>query len=142
MTARIVALLTLNCLVAAEQKDPAKDEIEKLQGDWMMVSSETSGKKAPDNIVKISSVSIKGDQWLAKLGGRETKFTIKVDPTKSPRTIDFTGPSSTGEVTSPGVYKLEGDSLTVCIAGRGKDRPKEFKSEDGSMLLVYKRAGK
>ena len=67
----------------------------------------------------------------------------KLDPGKSPAHLDFTyedGPAK--GTTLKGVYKFEGDTLTVCFGGFGKDRPTEFASKAGSgtILIVQKRA--
>ena len=42
------------------------------------------------------------------------------------------------------IWKLEGDTLTVCTAEPGKERPKEFKGAEGTghTLLVFQRAKK
>jgi len=45
--------------------------------------------------------------------------------------------------TWKGIYKLDGDTLTFCRPqASGGERPKEFKSTPGVVLIVYKRAGK
>jgi len=32
----------------------------------------------------------------------------------------------------PGIYKLEGDVLTICTASPGQPRPEQFKADKGS----------
>jgi uncharacterized protein (TIGR03067 family) len=114
-------------------------ELEKLQGDWTMVSRELNGRKIPDEVA-INKLTIKGDQWILTPGATAS---IKIDGSKDPKWIDLTFPRGTG-TASPGIYKLEGDTLTICrvLAGKG-ERPKDFKSpEAGGNLVVYKRVGK
>ena len=43
-----------------------------------------------------------------------------------------------------GIYELKGDTLRICGAGQGGERPKEFKSDEGSdaMLLTFRREKK
>jgi uncharacterized protein (TIGR03067 family) len=56
-----------------------------------------------------------------------------LDPTAEPKTIDVIpdGGQHRGEHI-PGIYTLEGDVLTICMAKPGQPRPKEFKAEKGS----------
>ena len=43
--------------------------------------------------------------------------------------------------TMTGIYEIKGDTMRVCFAGGGKDRPTEFRTKEGSMemLVTYKR---
>ena len=63
------------------------------------------------------------------------RYTL--DPEKKPKQIDWVGIKGrhVGDKIQ-GIYKLEGDILTICHAG--KDRPTEFKSEaDSGRRLVF-----
>ena len=89
-------------------------------------------------------LAIKGEKatFLDKDKERGTG-SMKIDPSKSPAHIDFTyedGPAK--GTTLKGIYKIEGDTLTICYGGLGKDRPTEFASKAGSgtILVVQKRA--
>jgi uncharacterized protein (TIGR03067 family) len=124
--------LTAALLVAA-------DTPEKLQGDWTLVSLETGdGQKLSDG-----KLTIKGDKYEAKVGEFVVKATIKVDPGKTPKAIDFTyseGPNQ-GE-TIKGVYSLDGDKFTFYRPLQaGEERPTKIPSEPGPgmLLVVYKR---
>jgi hypothetical protein len=43
-----------------------------------------------------------------------------------------------------GIYKLDGDTLTICLEARGNERPTEFATKEGSVanLIVLKRVQK
>jgi uncharacterized protein (TIGR03067 family) len=58
---------------------------------------------------------------------------IELDPSRDPKAIDVIpdGGKDRGERVL-GIYKLEGDRLTICMAAPGKPRPKEFKADKGS----------
>ena len=70
------------------------------------------------------------------------KGTVKIDAAKG--TIDFTpddGPAK-GK-TLVGLYKVDGDVLTLCFTGTGGERPKEFKTADrNTVLATYERKKK
>ena len=128
---------------ASAQKEGAdKKELEKFQGKWATASVTADGE-AEDEI-KDRFLAIKGDKatFLDKDKERGTG-SMKLDPGKSPAHLDFTyedGPAK--GTTLKGIYKFEGDTLTVCYGGFGKDRPTEFASKAGSgtILIVQKRA--
>src|SRR5262249_5711830 len=141
MSPRFLVLSAAVVLVAAGQpaKEDVKKELDKLQGEWKMVSLEQRGKKAPDEEVKAYTLTIKGDQWIVSVQDREGRgMTIKIDPSKNPKTIDLTQKLGEKEVVSQGIYKLEGDTLTLCRTQGKQERPKEFKTtEDGGILVVW-----
>ena len=67
----------------------------------------------------------------------------KIDPSKNPKTIDFTIKAGDTEGVSRGIYKLEGDTLTLCRTVGDIERPKEFKTTaEAGFLVVWKRAKK
>jgi uncharacterized protein (TIGR03067 family) len=142
-----VLLFCFTCLLfAAEPRgnDADKKELDKLQGDWTMVSMEFRGKKASDEEVKNYKLTIKDDQWTVTVNGRDNKATIKIDPSKDPKTIDLTFTINDVISLSRGIYKLDGDTLSVCRNMGDNERPKEFKTseEAGGGLVVWKRASK
>ena len=98
------------------------------------------GKVTPEDVVKKVRVVIKGGKHSVYFGdevaAKEIPFTV--DPTKNPKTTVDTLPDAK-EIK--GIYKLDGDTLTSCVAEAGKDRPSEFASKPGSghTLRVFKR---
>lgn len=145
-----VALL----LVAADPpaKDGAKGDRDKLQGEWVLVSMDLPPrvKKLGEEKIKRSGLVVKDDKWQMITDGRPAaKVPFTIDPTKDPKEIDFKvtiGPGvkikGGNEFTLKGIYKLDGDTLTLCRTVLGTDdRPKEFKAGE-VLYAVYKRKGK
>jgi len=142
MFVRVVLPFAVVLLIAAG--GPAQDtkkELEKLQGEWTMVSMETKGMKAGDKVVKQYKLTIKGDQWTVTTLKGGARATFKIDPSKNPKTIDLTFELNKKGTPSRGIYKLEGDTLILCRAAGDRERPKEFKTtEEAGILVVWKRA--
>ena len=71
--------------------------------------------------------------------------TQKLDPSKSPKTIDVTVTEGLNKgAVMLGIYEINGDTLKVCFDPEGKKRPTEFKSASGSadFVNVHKRVKK
>lgn len=113
--------------------------VKELEGTYKVTALEKGGKPAPKELADSLKVTIKGEEFLIKVGDEEKKAKFKVDSTKTPNTIDIT-PSEGPEKgkTFPGILKIEKGEVTVVFTEKG-DRPKEFKSEGDVMLLKMKK---
>jgi uncharacterized protein (TIGR03067 family) len=119
----------------------AQGDQAKLQGTWkpvkfMIGTSEHNPSK--------KMAAFKDDMMDFYPIADELKY--KLDPSKSPKEIDLipqSGPDK-GQVY-PGIYKLEGDTLTIISVNRpGRKRPGSFdmKANDRiARLYEFKRAG-
>jgi uncharacterized protein (TIGR03067 family) len=130
----------------ADDKVDLEKEVKKFQGTWTIESSKSGGKELPANELKGLIVTFEGDKHTVKKGDEVIQVgTQKLDPSKSPKTIDVTmteGPNK-GTVML-GIYEINGDTLKVCFDPEGKKRPTEFKSAPGSenFVNVHKRVKK
>ncbi len=136
------------CLLVGADKDAdaVKKDLAQLEGEWSMVSGEIDTMALPDEYLKNAKRVSKGDETTVTFGKMlfmKAKYTI--DPTKKPKTINYImtdGP--TKGKTQLGIYELDGEKVKFCFAAPGKDRPKEFKTSEGSerVLSVWKREKK
>ena len=150
-----IVLVTLLCTLGlsasggtgarADDKADVEKELKKFQGTWTFESVDAGGKKLPADQFKGITVTFEGDKYAVKKGDEVVEAaTQKLDPSKSPKTLDVTVAegSNKGEVML-GIYEISGDTLKVCFDPEGKKRPTEFKSASGSQtLVVHKRVTK
>jgi uncharacterized protein (TIGR03067 family) len=145
MSARaVLPCIAVLLVVAATPARDAKKELEKLQGEWTGVSLEENGKKIPDGHVKKFKLTIKGEKWMVQFGDKQVgDATFKIDPAKDPKRIDMTFKVEGDDLDSHGIYKVDGDTLTLCRAHGKAERPKEFKGKDDQYNIeVWKRVKK
>jgi uncharacterized protein (TIGR03067 family) len=127
---------------ALVRSDDAPDDAKMLNGTWVVVSADLSGKAMPDDFVKSLKLTIDGEKYTTKVGDEVDKGTLKIDPAKKPKTMDISpseGPNKGKTLLA--IYQVTGDALKVCYRLGEGDRPDEFKStaENKLFLVNYKR---
>jgi RNA polymerase sigma-70 factor (ECF subfamily) len=106
---------------------------ELIQGTWVPTSDERGQPdvaRGPKIVVELEEVS-----FLVK--DRRDTWRYGIDPRAEPRWIDL----MQGNQIRQGIYKLEGDTLTLCLAPPGEKRPAEFTgaAEKRYTFAVYRR---
>jgi uncharacterized protein (TIGR03067 family) len=129
-----LGILFVALTASAAAQDPASDDLKRLQGTWRMTSVVIDGKKVHEDDLKHMTVIFRGDTYIVKNEGKEVeKGTQKLDPTKTPRAIDAHVLEGADKGKDQlGIYELTGDTLKICFAAPGQERPKEFSSHPGS----------
>ena len=135
-------LASLACCLVIAADDPkvsaqGKVDLDRMQGVWTRVSSESNGNKRlfgkPRPLLIVA-----GDGFT--FGPNLDPERVQLDPDQAPKAIDLTPTGdSAGPLkgkTYPGIYKIEGDTLTLCLSIKpGSARPTKFDTI-GNVLLV------
>jgi uncharacterized protein (TIGR03067 family) len=92
---------------------------------------------------KLTVVNGSDGTWSVWSEGKEiTKRTSTFDPTKTPKTLDFT-PTEGDDAGKQlfGIYELGDNTRKMCFAPLGKGRPSDFASAPGSesICLTFER---
>jgi uncharacterized protein (TIGR03067 family) len=150
MIPTLATLFSLACacgLSLAPDPPPRADSDkteEKIQGTWLLDRVETDGKQVQDP--KYEGATATFDKGKVRTVDKdETKEgEYKIDASSNPKSIDLVyKPKKGGEYLFRGIYRLEGDVLTLCLVGPEGERQKEFvtKPGQGQYLQVWKRKG-
>ncbi|QDU75314.1 Serine/threonine-protein kinase PknB [Bremerella volcania] len=123
-----------------DRKQPAHlvSDLDRIQGTWQVTYSEDSGRIAPQELLANLRFIIDGQTLTTEIAGRKSVSTYKLDPTSTPKMIDLT---ENGR-SKLGIYDLDGDTLRICIAETGKQRPAAFDSQPNSandVVIMLKR---
>ena len=138
----IVSALALGAPAA---KDPPKKDPATIVGEWVGEKAEAAGAPLPVPAGGMT-MEVKPDGKLVMKEGSKAPEEVgyTADPKKDPHEIDLTPPAAGGKVmTMVGIYKVEGETLTLCLAAVG-GRPTKFESTAGqaTILMTFKRAKK
>jgi uncharacterized protein (TIGR03067 family) len=110
-----------------------------LEGAWLITLSSAHSDVRVETVVNDRLV-IRQDDLLTffSKSGKTGSGKIKVAPSKMPAEIDYTSDG----LTAKGIYKIEDNTLSICFASPGLDRPNKFESSKDPewILMVLKRA--
>ena len=140
----IGALLTAIASASDAKDDAIKKDRKQIEGTWRVVALVVNGDKATDeDAKKLTVVNGSDGTWSLRDEDKEvTKGTSTFDPTKKPKTIDFTPTEGDGKGNLHlGIYELGEKTRKLCFAPPGKERPTEFSSTPGSehILVTFER---
>ncbi len=110
----------------ADDKDDAKKEVEKFQGEWKLTAME-------EIILKIN-----GTDYEFNGGGMTEKGKFKFNPSAKPAEVDVDIKEGTDAGKKQvGIYEIKEGKLKFCFARAGEtERPKKFEgAEDGSRFV-------
>ena len=137
-------VIGLVCSLAILGDDPdAAAELARHQGTWEVVSFVSDGKETPEEIASSITRVVEDDHVAWYRNGKSfAGTTLKLDPSETPKAIDVIpdgGPQKDKVVR--GIYRLEGDELTICMAAPDAPRPKTFDGAKGTQqtLMTFRR---
>jgi uncharacterized protein (TIGR03067 family) len=135
-----------------EKKQSAEEEFvekekTKLEGAWVAVAFEQSGKKAEGaraRLLEGMSWEFKGDEFTWRMEGKiEMTGSFKINAAKTPKEIDLL--DSKRKATCVGIYEIEGETLRIRFHLDKDARPEAFTTKEGArghILVVLNRTKK
>jgi uncharacterized protein (TIGR03067 family) len=148
---RVVALFAYCLFVssstfAGKPDDAAEADLKAMVGKWKVEKAELGGKDATAVVKDVKLELAEGGKYKLDLLGQKDEGTFSVDPSKKPAEMDIKGMEGPNKgKTIKTIYKLEGDTLTVCYElGGGTTRPTKFETKPDTKLFLatYKREKK
>ena len=142
---KYLALLPLLGLVLAPtlKADDEDKALEKLQGSWKVVKYVNDGNDETPKEDAAETWTVKGNHYELTRPDGTYRGDLKLDSSSKPGKIEATlfdtKDKKLGETF--GIFKLDGDELTVCWNEDSKQRPDDFTSKAGTKdrLIVLKK---
>ena len=150
MYASLLVGLAVSLGAPQKDKDPPKKEAASIVGEWVGEKAVAAGKELPVPEGGVGFTFAEDGKVQIREGRRDKpdSGTYKVDAKKDPAEIDLIPPPDKKEPMVLGIYKIDGDTLTLAFAkgpgAGGGGRPTKFESPEGSEVIVItmKRAKK
>jgi uncharacterized protein (TIGR03067 family) len=127
--------------LASTPTDDAKKDLEKFQGAWQAtLVVGVDGAPAPESDVMATRLVVQGNQFTLKTKDGMVKGTFAIDPSRTPKAIEFTLEGQPASEKFLGIYRIDGDERRSCFAVPGKDRPTNLEPRvPGYLYFGWKR---
>lgn len=134
-------LLATLLIVTPNGDDAAAEDLKRLKGSWAIQQAAFDGKEIDDSDKGL--LQFDGDVLTMSLPGGGTRVQrVRLDPSKTPREIDFEEADEKregkGEITARGIYELKGEILQLCVGREG--RPTMFSDKDAMHMVLKRKA--
>lgn len=136
-----IALVGATAFAAPVPKELKRSPRDRLQGQWVIVSLDTSaGQQVQTDVFAGVTLTFEGDKLsTATPGGAGYKNETAIfDFDALPMRIDIKTETS----TTKGIFKFEDGQLHWCHTGQSKPAPTEFKGGAGNYCFIWIRPAK
>jgi len=130
-------------VTAPNKEDPKKSETPSIVGEWQCTKLVGGGQEFPDpKEVAQLGFEFTADGKCRCHFGNDLEGPYTTDMTKDPAVLEFK--DSKTEKKRQMIYKVEKDTLTICLAEGNAERPTKFESPAGTsiMLMTFRRVEK
>lgn len=142
-----IALLLLVGTGAADdppKKAPtAAEDLQRLQGTWIVEAWEEGGKPLAAADLKTRGVFVGANALVLSRDGKAYQVSaVQLDPAKTPASANLAVQVGDGKGDIMlGIYAIDGDTLKLCFDPKSEARPKSFKpdAKDGFTLITLKK---
>lgn len=134
----LLLLALLAASATADDERPATPDHELIRGAWRVVVAKDGGKEKPRALGQLDLFDTAKLHVISPVG-RRTVYRYELDPAAKPKRMILQTDDEL--ISTTAIYKLDGDTLTLCYSFEPGVVPKEFgtKPNDGRTMLVLKR---
>ncbi len=113
--------------------DLVSQEIEEIEGTWILLSEEKNGRESPKEVLLDSRLTVAHRRYSIRVGGETIRGVCGIDPDRTPNTIDIIDDEGryAGRVRL-GIYEVDGDRMKTCFALPSEPRPEAFTTKSGT----------
>lgn len=135
----LILFLTQAITLSQEDKDAARKDLSKLQGNWKLISGEVAGQALPAASLSGFSLVIRDNQYEFRNSQETEKASMVLDPSKNPAHIDFTVTEGSYKGQKQiGIYQLSDNKVKFCLAQPDeKNRPEAFKTTAQNQCMIF-----
>jgi uncharacterized protein (TIGR03067 family) len=127
----LLVLMNVQCNRAKEEANALTD-FARIQGNWALVSGERNGEKFTAEVTNNVRLVFVDNALKTHQGDEVTEAIFTLHPDMNPKGIDLDMDGSVGL----GIYKLEGDKLTIVHGEIDQPRPADFGAVKNGELTV------